>query len=93
MGFTIHSLRLRVRSAWLRFEVEACLRQLSSIAAQRANDCEAERMIHRDLCVLRTELHKLSQNCQEASSGQVPSPQENFLPRLIRFKKRGTETD
>lgn len=91
MECNIRSLLVRVRIQWSRFQIHGCSRQLSSIASQRANDFEAERMLHRDLCVLRAELQKLSENFGEARYD--PSPHENFHPRLVRFKKRGAETD
>lgn len=93
MVSSIRFLLLRVRTEWFRFQIDACSRQLSSIAAQRANDFEAERIIHGDLCVLRAELQKFTENCREARFGRAPSSLEDFRPRLARFKKSGTETD
>lgn len=61
MAFNSHPLLLRIRTAYLRFPMDASSRRLSSIAAQRANDFEAERVLHRHLCGVRAMLHQLTQ--------------------------------
>jgi hypothetical protein len=45
--------------AWLRARLERCTRDLDIIAAQRANDFQAERLLHREVIVVRAKLHAL----------------------------------
>jgi hypothetical protein len=45
--------------AWLRARLERCTRDLDAIAAQRENDFHAERMLHREVVVMRSKLHSL----------------------------------
>lgn len=44
---------------WLRYRLDACTRCLHTIAAQRANDFHAERMLHRDISAMRSRLQSL----------------------------------
>jgi len=44
---------------WLRYRLDACTRCLHTIAAQRANDFQAERMLHRDISAMRSRLQSL----------------------------------
>ena len=45
--------------AWLRARLEAYTRALDVIAAQRENDFQAERMLHKQVVVVRSKLHSL----------------------------------
>jgi len=44
---------------WLRYRLDACTRCLHTIAAQRANDFQAERLLHRDISAMRSRLQSL----------------------------------
>ncbi|RYE99344.1 MAG: hypothetical protein EOO78_14490 [Oxalobacteraceae bacterium] len=44
---------------WLRYRLDACKRCLHTIAAQRANDFQAERVLHRDISAMRSRLQSL----------------------------------
>ena len=44
---------------WLRYRLDACTRCLHTIAAQRANDFHAERLLHRDISAMRSRLQSL----------------------------------
>ena len=48
-----------VYKAYLRSRLERCTRDLQAIAAQRENDFHAERMLHREVVVVRSKLHAL----------------------------------
>lgn len=48
-----------VYRAYLRSRLERCTRDLQAIAAQRENDFHAERMLHREVIVVRSKLHSL----------------------------------
>lgn len=52
-------LALIVYKAYLRSRLNRCHRDLQSIAAQRENDFHAERMLHREVIVVRSKLHSL----------------------------------
>jgi hypothetical protein len=44
---------------WLRYRLDTCTRCLHTIAAQRANDFQAERLLHRDISAMRSRLQSL----------------------------------
>jgi hypothetical protein len=48
-----------VYKAYLRSRLDRCSRDLHAIAAQRENDFHAERMLHREVIVVRSKLHSL----------------------------------
>lgn len=48
-----------VYRAYLRSRLDRCTRDLQVIAAQRENDFHAERMLHREVIVVRSKLHSL----------------------------------
>ena len=48
-----------VYRAWLRARLERCARDLDAIAAQRENDFQAERLLHREVIVVRSKLQSL----------------------------------
>jgi hypothetical protein len=52
-------LATMVYRAWLRSRLERCTRDLDAIAAQRANDFHAERLLHREVVVVRSKLQSL----------------------------------
>ncbi|WP_174999193.1 hypothetical protein [Rugamonas aquatica] len=45
--------------AWLRARLERYMRALDAIAAQRENDFHAERVLHKEVVLLRSKLHSL----------------------------------
>jgi len=45
--------------AWLRARLERYTRALDAIAAQRENDFHAERVLHKEVVLLRSKLHSL----------------------------------
>ncbi len=50
---------LLVYKAYLRSRLDRCQRHLHAIAAQRENDFHAERLLHREVAVVRSKLHTL----------------------------------
>jgi len=48
-----------VYKAWLRARLERYTRALEAIAAQRENDFQAERLLHKEMVLLRSKLHSL----------------------------------
>lgn len=48
-----------VYKAWLRARLERYMRALEAIAAQRENDFQAERLLHKEMVLLRSKLHAL----------------------------------
>jgi hypothetical protein len=52
-------LALLVYKAYLRSRLDRCQRHLRTIAAQRENDFHAERLLHREVAVVRSKLHTL----------------------------------
>ncbi|WP_323140010.1 hypothetical protein [Massilia phyllosphaerae] len=44
---------------WLRYRLDTCTRCLHTIAAQRANDFHAERLLHQDISAMRSRLQSL----------------------------------
>ena len=45
--------------AWLRARLERYTRALEAIAAQRENDFHAERVLHKEMVLLRSKLNSL----------------------------------
>lgn len=88
MAFTVHPIGLRIRTVWLSLRIDAYSRQLHSIWAQRENDYEAERVLQRDLCSVRSELRKLIRDRQEIDLNRTSSSPNRFRPRLVRGRKR-----
>lgn len=89
MAFNFHPIRLRIRTIWLRLRVDAYSRQLHAILAQRENDFEAERMLQRDLCTVRSELRKLIQDRQKVDLNRTSLFPNKFIPIVIRARKKG----
>lgn len=50
---------LLIYKAYLRSRLDHCQRHLHTIAAQRENDFQAERLLHREVAVVRAKLHTL----------------------------------
>ena len=48
-----------VYKAYLRSRLVRCTRDLQAIAAQRENDFQAERILHREVVKVRSKLHSL----------------------------------
>jgi hypothetical protein len=82
MAIFFTSLVVRSRSAWLRFKLDARLREVYSIVAQRENDFVAERELHREIAVLRAQIRLLN-----LESGDVCC-QPATLPRRQSAKIR-----
>lgn len=53
------SLTTIIYKAYLRSRLERCTRELEVIAAQRENDFQAERLLHREVIVTRSKLQAL----------------------------------
>jgi hypothetical protein len=54
-----NSLTTRLHKAWLRSRLDTHARSLQTIAAQRENDFQAERILHREVSAMRSKLHSL----------------------------------
>lgn len=54
-----NSLSTRLYKAWLRSRLDVHARSLQTIAAQRENDFQAERILHREVSVMRAKLQSL----------------------------------
>ncbi len=52
-------LATTVYKAWLRARLERHTQALEAIAAQRENDFLAERLLHKEMVLLRSKLHSL----------------------------------
>ena len=52
-------LAVVVYKAYLRSRLDRCSRELQIIAAQRENDFHAERILHREVVVVRSKLQSL----------------------------------
>jgi hypothetical protein len=59
MKIKSNSLYTRLYKAWLRSRLEVHTRNLQNIAAQRENDFHAERILHREMSVMRAKLQSL----------------------------------
>lgn len=59
MKIKLNSLTRRVHKAWLRSRLDRHTRSLQVIAAQRENDFQAERILHREVSAMRSKLHSL----------------------------------
>jgi len=55
----VHPIVMRVRRAWLRSRLDSYQRSLHAIAAQRDNDFQAERLLHRAISSTRSKLQSL----------------------------------
>jgi hypothetical protein len=83
MAFIICTIA-RLRTAWLRLRIDAYSRQLHSIWAQRENDFEAERLLHRQLCAARRKLRRLSKDRRTSDSINASSRPDKFRPTLVK---------
>jgi len=59
MAFTFRPLTRRLYKAWLRSRLDNYTRSLHAIAAQRENDFQAERLLHRAVSNTRSKLQSL----------------------------------
>jgi hypothetical protein len=59
MKISIKPLTARLHKAWLRSRLDTCSRSLHTIAAQRANDFHAERILHKEMSAMRSKLQSL----------------------------------
>lgn len=87
MAAIIYPIVLRFRTVWLRFRIDAYSRQLQHIWAQRENDYEAERLLHRELCAARTKLRALNTNRVTSEPNETPLTTK-FCPSLVKGKNR-----
>jgi hypothetical protein len=54
-----NSLSTRLYKAWLRSRIDVHSRSLQHIALQRENDFHAERILHREVSMMRSKLQSL----------------------------------
>jgi hypothetical protein len=54
-----HPIARMVYRAWLRSRLDSYQRSLHAIAAQRANDFHAERLLHRAISTIRSKLQSM----------------------------------
>jgi hypothetical protein len=54
-----NSLSTRLYKAWLRSRIDVHSRSLQNIALQRENDFHAERILHREVSMMRAKLQSL----------------------------------
>jgi hypothetical protein len=59
MKITLRPVTARLQRAWLRSRLDTHARSLRFIAAQRENDFQAERILHREISVMRSKLQSL----------------------------------
>jgi hypothetical protein len=59
MKITLNSLARQLYKTWLRSRLDMHTRSLQAIAAQRENDFQAERILHREVSAMRSKLHSL----------------------------------
>ena len=59
MKITPPPLVTLVYKAYLRSRLQRCSRDLQTIAAQRENDFQAERILHREVMKVRSKLNSL----------------------------------
>lgn len=59
MKITPPPLVTLVYKAYLRARLQRCARDLQTIAAQRENDFQAERILHREVIKVRSKLNSL----------------------------------
>lgn len=59
MKFQHNSVTTRLYKAWLRSRLDVHTRSLQTIALQRENDFQAERILHREVSVMRAKLQSL----------------------------------
>jgi hypothetical protein len=50
---------IKLYKAWLRARLDRYARELDVIAAQRENDFQVERVLHKQVVTLRSKLHSL----------------------------------
>jgi hypothetical protein len=91
MAFTLYSVRLRVRTALLRFRVDQYSRELYSIGTQRKNDFEAERMLQRNLAAGRSKLRELTEDQTAAGRNSIFSPRKISRPHLVDLIRENRE--
>ena len=56
MFVTVRSLMADLNGLWLRHRLDTYLRQLQSIAVQRENDFQVERILQKQISIIRSEL-------------------------------------
>jgi hypothetical protein len=59
MNIKLKPLTSRLHKAWLRSRLDMHSRSLQTIAAQRDNDFQAERILHREISAMRSKLQSL----------------------------------
>jgi hypothetical protein len=59
MKINVKPLTSRLYKAWLQSRLDTHSRSLQTIAAQRANDFHAERILHREVSEMRSKLQSL----------------------------------
>lgn len=59
MKLKFKPLIVRLHKAWLRSQINMHARSLQTIAAQRENDFQAERILHREVTAMRSKLQSL----------------------------------
>jgi hypothetical protein len=59
MNLSVKPLTARLHKAWLRARLDSYARHLQAIAAQRENDFQAERLLHRAVSTTRSKLLSL----------------------------------
>ena len=59
MKLTFKPLTARLHKAWLRSRLDMHARSLHTIAVQRENDFQAERILHREVSAMRSKLQSL----------------------------------
>jgi hypothetical protein len=59
MKIKLKPLTSRLHKAWLRSRLDTYARSLQAIAAQRENDFQAERILHREVSAIRSKLQSL----------------------------------
>lgn len=91
MAFTLHSVRLRIHTALLRVRVDQYSRELYSIATQRRNDFEAERMLHHNLAAARSKLRGLTEDQTAVGRNSSFSSRKKSRPRLVDLIRENLE--
>ncbi len=59
MKLSAKPLTATLYKVWLRSRLDGHARALASIAAQRENDFQVERLLHKEMSELRSKLHAL----------------------------------
>ena len=76
----------RLYKAWLRSRLDNYTRSLHAIAAQRENDFQAERLLHRAVSETRSNLSSSRKLCKKSFPKLLPTRKRKFkLLRLLRL--------